>query len=186
MRPVVDRTLPGADLDATQRILAERAHALAQPLLADEPADTVEMIVMILGRERYGVDTRCVKEILGLADLAPVPGTPAFWRGIVNVRGTLYPVLDLRQFLSLPADDADEGQGTVVLVAGGGLTVGLVVDHVPGVRRIPAAAIRTLVLAGAPDTDRGSMRGVTDDLLTVLDVDALLANPRLAVREDPA
>src|SRR5579859_3819889 len=106
MRPVVDRSLPGANLDATQQILAERAHALAQPLLTDEPADTVEMIVMVLGRERYGVETRCVKEILGLAELAPVPGTPAFWRGIVNVRGTLYPVLDLRRYLSLPADDA--------------------------------------------------------------------------------
>jgi purine-binding chemotaxis protein CheW len=185
MLPVADRRTPGAELDATQQILAKRAHALAQPLLPDEPADTVEMVVMVLGRERYGVDTRCVKEILGLADLAFVPGTPAFWRGIVNVRGTLYPVLDLGQYLSLPDEDAAEGPGTIVLVAGAGLTVGIVVDHVPGVQRVPAAAVRPLVLAGAPDTDRESMRGVTDDLLTVLDVEALLGDSKLAVREDP-
>src|ERR1700730_12973631 len=121
MRLMVDRSGPGADLAATQQILAKRAQALAQPLLADEPADTVEMVVMVVGQERYGVDTRHVREILGLAHLAPVPGTPSFWRGIVNVRGNLYPVLDLRRYLSLPEDNAAEGPGVVVLAAGAGL-----------------------------------------------------------------
>jgi purine-binding chemotaxis protein CheW len=182
---MVDRSGSGADFAATQQILAKRAHALAQPLLADEPADTVELVVMVVGQERYGVDTRHVREILGLAYLAPVPGTVAFWRGIVNVRGNLYPVLDLRRYLSLPEEDDAEGPGIVVLAAGAGLTVGILVDDVPGVRRVAAAAIRPLVLAGAPDTDRESMRGVTDDLLTVLDIEALLGDPKLAIREEP-
>jgi purine-binding chemotaxis protein CheW len=181
---VGDRCAPLADRDTTRRRLEERAQALARPRPADEPADTVEMIVMALGPERYGIDTRCVREVLVLADLAPVPGTPAFWSGIVNVRGTLYPVLDLRRYLSLPDGDAVEGSRTVVLIAGAGLTVGVVADDAPEVQRVPAAAIGP-PLVGTPEAARRTVRGVTEDLLTVLDVETLLADTRLAVNEEP-
>jgi purine-binding chemotaxis protein CheW len=167
-----------------RRVLEERARALARPLRAEEPADTVEMVVMVLGPERYGVDTQYVREVLALADLAPVPGTPAFWAGIVNVRGTLYPVLDLRRYLALPDGDTAEGPGIVVLVSGAGLTIGIAADDAPEVRRVPAAAIGP-ALAGTPEAARATVRGLTDDLLTVLDIEALLADSTLVVREEP-
>lgn len=184
MPPVADGLPPQADRDIRRRILEERAQALARPLLAEEPADTVEMVGIVLGRERYGVDTQRVREVLPLGDLAPVPGTPAFWSGIINVRGTLYPVLDLRRYLSLPEGETAEGSRMVVLVSGAGITIAIVADDAPDVRRVPAAAIGPR-LAGTPDAGREFVRGVTEDLLTVLDVDALLADSRLVVREEP-
>ena len=184
MPPVADGRRAQADGDTTRRILEKRAQALAQPLLAEEPANTVEMVVMVLGRERYGVDTQRVREVLPLDDLAPVPGTPAFWSGIVNVRGTLYPVLDLRRYLSLPEGEAAEGPRRVVLVSGAGLTIGILADDAPEVRSVPAATIGPRP-AGTPEAGREFVRGVTEDLVTVLDVDALLADSRLVVREEP-
>ena len=183
MPPVAEQRTPQADRERERRILEQRARVLARPLLTQEAA-TVEMLVMVLGRERYGVESQRVREVLPLGDVAPVPGVPTFWSGIVNVRGTLYPVLDLCRYLSLPEGEAAEGPRRVVLVSGAGLTVGILADDAPEVRRMPAAAIGPR-LAGPSETTAEFVRGVTEDLLTVLDVDALLADPRLVVREEP-
>jgi purine-binding chemotaxis protein CheW len=174
-----------ADHETMRRTLEERARALAQPLHAEKPADTLEMVVMALGAERYGVDTQHVREVLVLAHLAPVPGTPAFWSGLVNIRGILYPVLDLRRYLALPEGDTAEARRSVVLVSGVGRTIGIVVDDVPEVRRVPTTAIGA-PLAGTPEAVSEIVRGVTEDLLTILDVGALLTDSTLAVREEPA
>lgn len=174
-----------AEPEQTRRILEQRARALARPPAAEEPAGTIEMVVLALGSERYGVDAQHVREVLVLAGLAPVPGTPAFWSGLVNVRGTLYPVLDLRRYLSLPDAPAADRPGSVVLVCGARLTIGIAVDGTPETRRVPTAAIGP-ALSGVPQALRAAVRGVTDDLLTVLDVEALLADPTLVVRKEPA
>ena len=181
---MVDR-VPLVERGTSRRILEERARALAKPLRSDEQPDTIEMVVMEVGTERYGVGAEGVREVRHLFKLAPVPGTPHFWAGIVGIRGTLYPVLDLWRYLSLPeAEQAGEPK-KVVLVSGSALTVGLMVDGVAGVRRLPAAEIGP-PLAGASGAVRGAARGVTADLLTVLDVEALLCDPELVVREEPA
>ena len=171
------------DRERARRVFEERARILARPLRPEEPDGIVEMIVMSVGSERYGVDGRSVREVVERADVTPVPGTPAFWSGIVNVRGTLHPVLDLRRYLSLADGAAAGSTTTVVLVSGAGLTAGILVDDAPELRRLPGAAVGP-PLGGTPDTVHRVARGVTEDLLTVLDVEALLADPRLAVREE--
>jgi len=168
--------------EATRAILEERARALARPLLSDAPVEAVELVVLAVGAERYGVDAGKVREVRPLGELAPVPGAPPFWAGVVNVRGTLYPVLDLRRYFDLgPAGDQAR---KVVLVAGAGLAVGLVVEDASGVLRVPVDAIGPS-LEGASEVVGATVRGVTDDLLAILDVEALLADPRLVVKEMP-
>jgi purine-binding chemotaxis protein CheW len=167
-----------------RRILEERARALAGPLLAEEAVDTVDLVVLTVGPERYGVDADLVGEVRPLADLTPVPGTPPCWAGIVNVRGTLYPVLDLRRYLDLAPVETGDRQPKVVLVSAAGLTVGLLVEDASGVRPVPAEAIAP-PLGGASEAVTATVRGVTDDLLAILDVETLLADPRLVVKEVP-
>lgn len=179
---MADRADP-AD-EPAQRILEERARALAGELLTEEPVDTVELVVLTLGSERYGVDAGRVREVRPLAELTPVPGTPAFWAGVVNVRGTLHPVLDLRRYFDLSRADAGDEAKKVVLVAAAGLAVGLMVEDASGVQRFPAGAIGP-PLGGASQAVSATVRGVTEDLLAVLDTEALLADPRLVVREVP-
>jgi purine-binding chemotaxis protein CheW len=169
---------------ATRRILEDRARALAGALVAEERADTVELVVLTVGSERYGVDADRVREIRSLAELTPVPGTPPFWVGVVNVRGTLYPVLDLHRYLDLPGADSGDQTRKVVLVSAAGLAVGLMVEEASGVRPVAADAVGP-PLGGASEALTATVRGVTDDLLTILDVEALLADPRLVVREVP-
>jgi chemotaxis signal transduction protein len=202
-------------------ILAERARALAVPLRVGEAAETVDLVVLRIGPEGYGLDTRFVVEVQPLAGLARVPGLPALWAGVANIRGTLWPVLDLGYYLGLPSGREPSGRepagrestgrepsgrepsglpgagraraGTsgpgrpgrkVALVADAGLTVGLLVDDAVEIRRVPVELIGP-PLVGPASAARRQIRGVTPDLLTVLDVAGLLADPRLVVREEP-
>jgi purine-binding chemotaxis protein CheW len=170
--------------EAAQRVLEERARALATALVDDERVDTVELVVLTVGSERYGVDADRVGEVRPLTELTPVPGAPPFWAGIVNVRGTLYPVLDLHRYFDLPRPGGGDRARTVVLVSGAGLTVGLMVEDAAGVRPVPAGAVGP-PLGAASETVNATVRGVTEDLLAILDIEALLADPRLVVREVP-
>ncbi len=166
-----------------RRILEQRAGALARPLVAEEAEDAIQFLVLLLGAERYAVDVRSVRETQTLKGLAPIPGIPSFWAGVVNVRGTLYPVLDLRRYLGLTEEDAGNAPRKLVLVSGAGVTIGVVVDEAPAVERIPAHGVGP-PLPGGAEAGHGAVRGVTRELLTVLDVDALLTDPRLSVREE--
>jgi purine-binding chemotaxis protein CheW len=175
---------PAADPAAVGRILAERARVLAMPLHTADAGNTLELVVLAVGPEQYGVDTGHVLEVVTLGGLARVPGLPPPWAGIVNVRGTLYPVLDLRRYLALPEPAQRPGSTKVALVGHAGPTVGLLVDDAVEIRRVPAAQVGP-PLGGSAGAARRQVRGVTPDLLTVLDVAGLLADPRLAGWEEP-
>jgi len=181
---VTERAAP-AEPSTVARVLEERAHALAKPLRGEVSGEMVDLVVLAVGPERYGLDTGHVVEVQALSGLARVPGLPPVWAGIVNLRGTLWPVLDLRRYLSLPEPGEPGGPRKVALVAGAGLTVGLLVDDALGTARVPVSRIGPPLL-GAQGAPHGEVMGVTEDLLTVLDAENLLADPRLVVREESA
>jgi purine-binding chemotaxis protein CheW len=165
-----------------QRILEERARALAQPLETEPTGERIDLVVLTLGVERYGVDVYHVQEIRPLGGLTPVPGAPPIWIGVVNLRGHLYPILNVRRYLAQAGDSAAES-GNVVLVTAAGLTVGLLADEICEVRRVARTEIAP-PLADAAGARHAIVLGVTADWITVLDVAALLADPRLVVQDD--
>jgi purine-binding chemotaxis protein CheW len=173
------------DAGAVARILAERARVLAQPLRDELAGETVELVVVAVGPERYGLGSGHVVEVRTLAGLCAVPGISPVWAGIVNLRGTLCPVLDLRRVLSLPGPGELPAAPKVVVVAAAELVVGLLVDDALRIVRVPVAAIGPPLMQVSAAA-RGEIRGVTADLVTVLDVAALLADPGLVVREESA
>jgi purine-binding chemotaxis protein CheW len=166
-------------------ILEERARALSRSSEDDVASgETIGMVVLAVGDERYGVEVQDVQEIEPLDKLTPIPGTPAFWTGVVNLRGSMYPVLDIERYLGLPASGGAENP-KVALVSRGGLSVGLLVDEVAEIRQVRSSEI------GPPVADGSSakaevVRGVTPDMLSVLDLEALLADPALVVEDGAA
>jgi len=94
-----------AALSAAAQILRDRAQVLARPPEQAAAADTLfELLEFRLAQERYAVETRYVREVYPLKDLTPLPCTPPFVLGVVNVRGHILPVLDLKKFFG-PAGD---------------------------------------------------------------------------------
>jgi purine-binding chemotaxis protein CheW len=176
MSELLESTLDAARV---QVILQERAKRLARPPVRESPEKKLDVIVMRLGVEQYGVETQYVAEIRPAKGVTRVPGIPAFYAGLVNLRGTLYPVLDLRRYLGLDAADAP-ATGELVLVEVNALAVCLAVDQVLGTRAVPEADV--LPLRSETSETHKARRGTTSDLITILDVPTLLSDPALVVQ----
>jgi purine-binding chemotaxis protein CheW len=172
------------DPDHVQQVLEERARALARPPDDHAAGDEVELVVLTVGVERYGIDVRQIREVRPVAGLAPVPGTPGWWSGLVNLRGSLCPVLSLRRYLRLAdpdpdPDPEDDGAGVLVVVTAP-FTAALLVDAAAEIRRCPAADLQPAPGATG-DRSQAAIKAVTGDLLQVLDPAVLLADPALVV-----
>lgn len=141
-----------------------------------------QLVVFRLADEYYGLEIGTVQEIITWQPVTRVPRTPSFVEGIINLRGNVIPVIDLRKRFELK--QADMGHETrIVVVEIGALVVGLVVDGVSEVLRVPANKIEppSAVIAGV---DTEFIRGVakTDERLIIL----LEADRMLAQREQHA
>jgi purine-binding chemotaxis protein CheW len=170
-----------ADADVT-RILRERAARLARPDSAEAPAaDRLELLEFRLADERYAVETRFVSEVHPLRDLTPLPGTPPFIRGIVNLRGRILPVYDLKKFFGLPEQGVTDLH-RIVVADGGDIEIGLLADVVTGVRTLPPAALSPL-LPTLSAIAAEYLKGVSEDRLIVLDLARLLSDPGIVVND---
>src|SRR5712691_3379112 len=168
--------------DARQ-ILRARARALARPPERAAVAEaSLEVLEFQLAQERYALETSYVREVHPLKNLTPLPCTPPFVLGIVNVRGSILAVLDLKKFFDLP-DNGLTDLHRIILVGGNGLELGLLADISVGVRSIPVdslqASLPTLTGIGAE-----YLKGVTAERLVVLDMGRILADPRIIVHEE--
>ena len=164
-------------------ILRDRARALARPAEHAPAADTVlEVLEFRLAQERYAVETRYVREVSSLKELTPLPCTPSFVLGIVNVRGQILPVFDLKKLFDLPEEGLTDLH-RIIIVRGHNLELGLLADLSLGVRSVPLSSLQPSLptLTGI----RGDyLKGVTAERLVVLDLASLLADPRIIVNED--
>ena len=148
-------------------------------------SDGTQFLTFALGDEEYGVPILNVQEIKGYAPVTPIPNTPAWVRGVMNLRGTIVPVIDLRLRLGMPA--TEYGTFTVIIVlAVGTKVVGTIVDAVSDVRTISDADVQTTPeLAVGPDLrfiDGIARAG--DKLVILLDAEALLRQEELAPPDD--
>ncbi|MEW6365401.1 MAG: chemotaxis protein CheW [Acidobacteriota bacterium] len=182
----VDAVLQGdAAYDARriEEILQARARALARPLQKDTQERTAVLIIIRLGDQRYAIPLVKVVEIHPFESFAPVPGTPKFIKGVVNVRGMIYTVLDLCEFFSVRPDDASQTSQSVLIVEDGQTQLGLLVDEVIGISYYSPADIHSVKL-NLPTIKAEHISGTTADGLAVLNMEELLADRRLLVEDE--
>ena len=168
--------------DTDTRILRARAQALARPAAAAAAEASLDVLEFRLAQEQYAIETRYVREVYPLRDLTPLPGTPPFVQGIVNVRGRIVPVLNLKTFFDLPEQGMTDLH-RIILLGGNGLELGLLADATVGVRSIPADALQPSLptLTGIRSE---YLKGVTAERLIVLDAARILADPKIIVHEE--
>lgn len=168
--------------DETRRILRERALALAaEPGETQTLAQSIEVVEFLLAHERYAVESSHVREVYPLENLTPLPCTPAFVLGIVNLRGEIVSVIDLRKFFDL-AQTGLPDLNKVIVLESGNMAFGILADAVVGVRRIALAGIQPSLptLTGIREK---YLRGVTAERTVVLDAEKLLTDAGIVVQE---
>ena len=173
----------GITSEATQ-ILRVRARALAQRT-EDVPAasEWLDVLEFRLADERYAIETRYVREAAPFKNLTPLPGTPPFVRGVVNVRGRILPVFDLKKLFDLPEQGVTDLH-RIIVIAGSDMEFGLLADATVGVRSISSDGLQPSLptLTGIRSE---YLRGVTAERLIVLDAARILADPNIIVHEEP-
>lgn len=100
-----------------------------------------QIVALHLGEELYGVDIAAIHTVITPQAITPVPRTPGFVAGVMNLRGRIVPVIDLRRRFGLPPQEGHAKGQRIVIVEVAGLTAGLIVDAVSEVLRLPENAI---------------------------------------------
>ncbi|MBZ0106389.1 MAG: chemotaxis protein CheW [Sulfuricella denitrificans] len=169
-----------------QEVLRSRARLLArlQKTGVVEEARDQYLCFRLGPNELYGIPYACLEELMYVGSIARVPGTPRAIAGVVNRRGELLSVLDLRQFFRTDAHE-DASQARIIVVQADGARVGLLVDAVEGNEfYVPARVAAPLSSDGVSNIEY--VQGIYEGKVTLLNIRAMLADPGLVVNRSAA
>lgn len=141
----------------------------------DEDTQKDKYLTFRLGHEVYGIDISSVTEIIGFQKITPVPDMPDHIRGVINLRGQVIPVLDVRLRFRMEHREYQE-RTCIIVVKLGNISVGLIVDTVNEVADIPETDISPPPKVAGGKTSRyiRGMGKVGEDVRIILDINKLL------------
>lgn len=148
---------------------------------ADVKKDVIEEIIQLvgfnLGSEYYGVEITRIREIIRMVNLTRVPRTPAYIEGVINLRGSVLPVVNLRTKVKMPKKEYDKSS-RIIVVDLSGVMVGFIVDNVQEVIRIPKSATQPPpdIITGVDGKYFTAVANLNNQLLIILDIEKVLMN----------
>jgi purine-binding chemotaxis protein CheW len=164
------------------RILKNRASILAREKDKDVDADTLEVVEFLLANEHYGIESNHIQEVYPLKDYTPLPGVPPFVLGLINIRGRILSVVDIKRFFDMP----DIGIGDlnkVIIISDDNMEFGILADAILGVRKIAVSAIGPPLpmLTGIREE---FLKGITGERMVILDAARILADKNIVVYQE--
>jgi purine-binding chemotaxis protein CheW len=169
-------------------------NAVTHPTQPSQPTDVAvhasarEYLSFKLGAEEYGIDILRVQEIRGYEPPTRIANAPGFIKGVVNLRGVIVPIVDMRMRFNL--DDVQYNSFTVVIILNiAGRTVGMAVDSVSDVLELSTESIRAAPeFNGAVDatyiTGIGDVQtGDTTRMLILMDIERLMQSPDMGLTD---
>lgn len=141
----------------------------------DEDTQKDKYLIFFLGKEFYGIEIKYVIEIIGIQTITEVPGLPHYLKGIINLRGKIIPVMDVRERFKKVCKEYNE-RTCVIVIEINHLFVGLIVDQVAEVLNIPEGEI--VAPPEATDSENKFIKGigkVRDDVKLLIDCEKLLS-----------
>ncbi|MEK6590237.1 MAG: chemotaxis protein CheW [Nitrospinota bacterium] len=164
-----------------EKVLRERAKILALRPEKESKEEYKEVVEFVLSHERYAFILDYVREIYPLKGLTPVPNTPPFVLGIINVRGEILSVIDIKRFFDLPEKGLTDKKKVIILHYNG-MEFAVLSDDIVGVRHLSLRELQTSLqtLSGIREK---YLLGVTRERLIVLDAVKLLSDKDIIVNE---
>jgi purine-binding chemotaxis protein CheW len=173
-------TLPDEE---RRRILKRRARALARKRQGD-PTDRrhIEVLEFLVSTERYAIESSFVREVYPLRELTPLPCTPSFVLGIVNVRGQILSVIDIKKFFELP-EKGLTNLSKMIILRTDKMEFGILADVILGVSQLLINDIQRGLptLTGIREE---YLIGITRERAIILDAEKLLTDKKIIVHEE--
>jgi purine-binding chemotaxis protein CheW len=164
-------------------ILRERAQLLAkEPEESEKAHFFMEVLSFLLAGERYAIEARFVVETMPLREFTPLPGLPSFILGIVNVRGRILSVMDIKRFFDLPESGLPDLH-KLIIVRYRDLEVGILADALLGIQTLPLDLMQSSLptLTGVREI---YLAGVTAERTIVLRIEKILSDERIIVNDE--
>ncbi|MBL3540016.1 chemotaxis protein CheW [Aminivibrio sp.] len=144
-----------------------------------------QLVVFRLGKEEFGIDISRVREIVRLQNITAIPRTMDFVEGIVNLRGRIVPIVDLcKRFRVANSSSVEESARRIIVVNMAEQNIGVLVDGVSEILRIPDESIEPTPPIVAGDVSADFIRGIAkveNRLIIVLDLDRIFSVEEKAV-----
>jgi purine-binding chemotaxis protein CheW len=171
-----------ASPEDTRRILKKRAEVLARVTETQEDEEVIEIVEFLLANEHYGIESHFIREVCPLKDYTPLPGVPSFVLGLVNVRGRILSVIDIKKFFDLP-DKGISDLNKVVIINDDTMEFCILADEILGVRNIATSEFGPPLptLTGIREE---YLKGITGERVVVLDTGRILADKNIVVHEE--
>ena len=143
----------------------------------NESSELLQLVSFLIGNEEFGVDILFVQEINRMIQITKVPNSPDFVDGVINLRGRVIPVIDLRSKLGMEKKEHDKNT-RIIVVEVAGKTVGFIVDAVNEVLRIPKSITEAPpeLVSGVNSEYIKAVGKLEDRLLILLDLEKVLTS----------
>ena len=137
----------------------------------------IQLVGFVMGEELFGVDILMVQEIIREAFITPIPNSPEFIEGVINLRGSIIPVIDLRKRLGLLIDEKQSEDTWILILNIEDRVTGFIVDSVSEVLKIQKSTIKPppdIVVAGLQSQYINGVCKIDRGLMVLLDFDRIL------------
>ncbi|SFP89141.1 purine-binding chemotaxis protein CheW [Butyrivibrio proteoclasticus] len=137
--------------------------------------DESKYIIFKINQELYAIDVQSVNNIIQMPAITKVPSSPRYFKGIINLRGEIIPVMSLRRRMNFEDDSFTSNSRVIILNIGEGNLLGIVVDEVSDVRNIPGSMIEqpSPFLKSEESVVRGVGK-IDDMIISILSVDSVV------------
>ena len=147
--------------------------------------EDLQAVVFMLNKAYYGVPILQVKEIVKMTEITEIPNTPDFVQGIVNLRGKIIPIIDMRKRFGLPEEEVNENWKILILKSDDVL-FGVMVDQISEVEKVPATLIEKppKIVAGVNGKFINAIAKMENRLLILLDIGKILSDEEKEILQD--
>ncbi len=154
----------------------EHPHQTRVPGGASGESSTKQFVGFRFGAEDYAIPITMIQEIIVMKPITRMPGVPEFIEGLINLRGSVIPVVNFRKLLGMQAKDLDDDT-RIIIVNFEDRTLGYIVDEVTEVMRISSEDIQPTPAAIASASKRhiAGLAKLEDRILIILDIERLLS-----------
>ncbi|NQU51109.1 MAG: chemotaxis protein CheW [Bacteroidetes bacterium] len=165
------------------KILKERAKILQKTINETEVAgEQIEVLEFLLSEEKYAIDSTYISEVIRIADLTPLPCTPSFILGIINKRGQILSVVDIKKFFNLP-EKGITNLNRVIVVKHNEIEIGILTDEIIGNTTVNIQSLQK-ELPALNKIANNYVMGISKERLIVLDIKEMLLDEKIIINEE--